>query len=93
MMRGNRQGNNAFLEDPVHEYQTPGEYLMKNPYCLENAFRGDFVEEDTFKTLKKGLGDEQFFQLTEKLIPILMRQGGYNGLLYLFKLMWNPEQQ
>jgi len=23
MMRGNRQGNNAFMEDPSHQHQTP----------------------------------------------------------------------
>ena len=47
MMRGNRQGNNAFLEDPKHEYQTPTEYLLQNNWCLTKVFSTDCVKVDT----------------------------------------------
>jgi len=39
MMRGNRQGNNAFIEDSKHEHLTPVDYLINNVYCHERIFR------------------------------------------------------
>jgi len=50
MMRGNRQGNNAFMEDPKHEHQTPIDYLMKTEE-LHMAFSNDLIEETTFRAL------------------------------------------
>ena len=43
MMRGNRQGNNAFLEEPVHTVKTPIEYILDNPYSIEKIFARDTV--------------------------------------------------
>ena len=45
MMRGNRQGNNAFLEDPVQDKQTPSDVLLSDDlYSLQRAFQTDTVK-------------------------------------------------
>lgn len=87
MMRGNRQGNNAFLEDPLHEHQTPIDYLLNNEYCLEKAFTADTVKLETLQVIEKCLGEIQFKQFVDKVLPVLMRHGCYKALLGLFEIM------
>jgi hypothetical protein len=87
MMRGNRQGNNAFLEDPVHEHQTPTAYLLNNEYCLEKAFTADTVKLETLQVIDKCLGEIQFKQFVDKALPVLMRHGCYKAIMGLFEIM------
>jgi hypothetical protein len=56
MMRGNRQGNNAFLEDLVNEHKTPVEYLLKNNYSWMAAFGKSTVKVDTMRVIQKCVG-------------------------------------
>lgn len=56
-MRGNRQGNNAFIEDSVHVYQTPVEYLINDVYCMDKIFLGDTIQRKTLEVLKNHLGE------------------------------------
>ena len=87
MMRGNRQGNNAFLEDPTHEHQTPIEYLLNSEFCLDKAFQTDTVKLETLKVLQKSLGAEVFYNfVNDKALPVLMRHGCYKTILALFEI-------
>ena len=52
MMRGNRQGNNAFLEDSVHKHLTPIDYLVNNEYCINRIFSHDIVDLKTLEIIK-----------------------------------------
>ena len=90
MMRGNRQGNNAFLEDPTHEHQTPKDYLMNSGYCMVKIFpNNDSVKEETLKVLQDCLGEDDFLKFVEKALPTIMENGCYNVLLGLFNLLGN----
>lgn len=86
MMRGNRQGNNAFTEDPTHKAQTPLEYLMDG-MSVEYVFRGDTVEEDTFKALQEGLKADKFREFVNKILPALMKLGCLKAMKVLFDLI------
>ncbi len=74
-MRGNRQGNNAFIEDSVHVYQTPIEYLMNDAYCMDKIFIGDKTESKTLDVLKNHLGEQFEKFVNERALPSLMRLG------------------
>lgn len=76
-MRGNRQGNNAFVEDSVHQYQTPQEYLLESKYCLRYIFSNDTVEKETFEVIKNGISEANFNKFVEKVVPILLEHGSY----------------
>ena len=73
MMRGGRQGNNAFVEDPIHTHQTPIDYLMNDEYCLEKIFATDFVSRDSLNVLLKIIGNEKFTAFIDKALPIILR--------------------
>ena len=77
MMRGNRQGNIAFLEDPVHPHKTSLEYLVNSGKgTLEEAFGQDTVKVETLQVIQKAMGDQKFAKFVEeKLIEILMARG------------------
>ena len=85
MMRGNRQGNNAFLEDPVQDKQTPSDVLLSDDlYSLQRAFQTDTVKQETLEVIEKAFGKQKFEQFVEKAIPILMQHGCYKALIGLF---------
>ena len=86
MMRGNRQGNNAFLEDSKHEFLTPAQYLLENDYCMNKIFRGDNVEGRTLGVIKECLGEERFEKFVERALPDIMRYGAYQALQAFFTL-------
>ena len=87
MMRGGRQGNNAFMEDPSHEHQTPQQYLLENEYCIEKIFSSGPIQEETLRCVQQGLGDDQFLNFITKSLDILISFGCYDTLLNLFKIL------
>jgi hypothetical protein len=93
MMRGNRQGNNAFLEDPEHPHQTALNYLMSSGNgTLEEAFGQDTVEVGTLKVIQKAMGDVDYLKFVEEqLVPILMRKGCIKTIEELFELLGGSE--
>jgi hypothetical protein len=86
MMRGNRQGNNAFLEDSIHEYQTPSDYLIMNEFCHDKCFSQDTVCKDTLLMIKKCLGEAKFNEFLDKALPVILRHGCFTVLSYLFEM-------
>ena len=58
MMRGNRQGNNAFLEDIANEHKTPIEYLLKQSHSWFTAFGQGTVKLETLRAIGKCLGQD-----------------------------------
>ncbi len=87
MMRGNRQGNNAFLEDLNNEHKTPSEYLVKHTGCWWEAFGKDTVTRDTLMTIQKCLGRDSFKEFVEQsLIEVLLKTGSLQTLEGLFEI-------
>jgi hypothetical protein len=95
MMRGNRQGNNAFLEDAIQTHKTPLDYLINSGAgTLEEAFGYDTVNEDTLKALSKVIRDEKFLKFVEdKLVRILMKKGCTKTLKNLFSVFGISEDK
>ena len=89
MMRGNRQGNNAFLEESVHTHKTPLEYLLNSgKMTLENAFGEDTVKVETIKAIKESMDEKEFLKFTEeKVIPVLMVKGCVKTTQNLFEVV------
>ncbi|CDW79015.1 nad(+) adp-ribosyltransferase-3 [Stylonychia lemnae] len=87
MMRGNRQGNNAFTEDPTHEYQTPLDYLLNDQYCIEKCFGQDGVNRQTLELIQKFSGDRFIPFIQEKALPFILRNGCYKTLVALFGVL------
>lgn len=86
MMRGNRQGNNALVEDPSHKQQTPLDQAMHMIEWVTNAFRGDVVEKETLKAIQTAIGNEAFEKLADNIVPSLLELGCKRALLALMDL-------
>jgi len=92
MMRGNRQGNNAFLEDLNNEHKTPCEYLVKSVACRWEAFGKGTVSKDTLLTIQKCLGADSFKEFVEKsLAEVLIKTGNTKTLESLYEIFSNEE--
>ena len=88
MMRGNRQGNNAFLEDLNNEYKRPSEYLVKHIGCWWDAFGKGTVERDTLITIQRCLGADSFREFAEKsLAEVLFKTGSLKTLESLYRII------
>ena len=88
MMRGNRQGNNAFLEDLNNEYKRPSEYLVKHIGCWWDAFGKGTVERDTLITIQRCLGADSFREFAEKsLAEVLIKTGSLKTLESLYRIV------
>lgn len=87
MMRGNRQGNNAFLEDLNNEHKTPCEYLVKSVACRWEAFGKGTVLKDTLLTIQKCLGADSFKEFADKsLAEVLIKSGNLKTLESLYEI-------
>jgi hypothetical protein len=84
IMRGNRQGNNAFLEDPTHVLNTPLGYLLDSDYSIVKIFATDSVTKETMEVLRKAMGGNKFNEFMEKALPTILQHGCYQALLALF---------